>query len=128
MEIWLLVAGLLIIAIALLVASFYVKEETNSDVQEELQIRQSEEILLIKERLAEVESLINQSLASFNDGLEQVEEPLVEEVELSEISDLTKEEVIRLYSQGYTMQEIANDVALNIKTVQLIIDDYIENR
>ena len=36
--------------------------------------------------------------------------------------------IIRLYSQGYTMHEISQEVQLNSVTIQKVIDDYIENR
>lgn len=133
MDIWILVLALLVIAIVLLIASFYAKEDTKLEENiEELRIQQSEALLDINNRLNEVEHTL-QDPASYlfssepSDNYPEAQEVL-EEIELAEISDLTKEEVIRLYSQGFTMQEIARDVALNVNTVQLIVDDYIENR
>lgn len=133
MDIWILVLALLVIAIVLLIASFYAKDDTKLEENiEELRIQQSEALLDINNRLNEVEHTL-QDPASYllssepSDNYPEAQEVL-EEIELAEISDLTKEEVIRLYSQGFTMQEIARDVALNVNTVQLIVDDYIENR
>lgn len=133
MDIWILVLALLVIAIVLLIASFYAKEDTKLEENiEELRIQQSEALLDINNRLNEVEHTL-QDPASYllssepSDNYPEAQEVL-EEIELAEISDLSKEEVIRLYSQGFTMQEIARDVALNVNTVQLIVDDYIENR
>lgn len=139
MDIWILVIALLAIAIVLLIASIYAKDDQNIENQlEEFQIQQSRELYNIKTRVAEIEQELKEP-APLVYGKEQNypnetvtdEEQLVEEVEVvdtTEISELTKEEVIRLYSQGFTMQEIAADVALNVKTVQTIVDDYIENR
>lgn len=45
-----------------------------------------------------------------------------------DLDEAIKEEIIRLYTQGYTMSEIASQVHLNRLTVQELIDDYIENR
>ena len=139
MDIWILVIALLAIAIVLLIASIYAKDDQKIENQlEEFQIQQSRELYNIKTRVAEIEQELKEPapLVYGNDQNypnETVvdEEQLVEEVDMvdtTEVSELTKEEVIRLYSQGFTMQEIAADVALNGKTVQTIVDDYIENR
>lgn len=146
MDIWILVIALLAIAIVLLIASIYAKDDQKIENQlEEFQIQQSREfynitreLYNIKTRVAEIEQELKEPapLVYGNDQNypnETVvdEEQLVEEVDMvdtTEVSELTKEEVIRLYSQGFTMQEIAADVALNVKTVQTIVDDYIENR
>ena len=139
MDIWILVIALLAISIVLLIASIYAKDDQKIENQlEEFQIQQSRELYNIKTRVAEIEQELKEPapLVYGNDQNypnETVvdEEQLVEEVDMvdtTEVSELTKEEVIRLYSQGFTMQEIAADVALNVKTVQTIVDDYIENR
>lgn len=139
MDIWILVIALLAIAIVLLIASIYAKDDQNIENQlEEFQIQQSRELYNIKTRVAEIEQelkepapLVYGNDQNYPNETVTDEEQLVEEVEVvdtTEISELTKEEVIRLYSQGFTMQEIAADVALNVKTVQTIVDDYIENR
>ncbi|MGX7074998.1 helix-turn-helix domain-containing protein [Globicatella sanguinis] len=139
MDIWILVIALLAIAIVLLIASIYAKDDQNIENQlEEFQIQQSRELYNIKTRVAEIEQelkepapLVYGNDQNYPNETVTDEEQLVEEVEVvdtTEISELTKEEVIRLYSQGFTMQEIAADVALNVRTVQTIVDDYIENR
>ncbi|MDT2767492.1 helix-turn-helix domain containing protein [Globicatella sulfidifaciens] len=139
MDIWILVIALLAIAIVLLIASIYAKDDQKIENQlEEFQIQQSRELYNIKTRVAEIEQelkepapLVYGNDQNYPNETVTDEEQLVEEVEVvdtTEISELTKEEVIRLYSQGFTMQEIAADVALNVKTVQTIVDDYIENR
>src|SRR5574344_2234588 len=139
MDIWILVIALLAIAIVLLIASIYAKDDQNIENQlEEFQIQQSRELYNIKTRVAEIEQelkepapLVYGSDQNYPNETVVDEEQLVEEVDMvdtTEVSELTKEEVIRLYSQGFTMQEIAADVALNVKTVQTIVDDYIENR
>ncbi|MBD3948836.1 hypothetical protein I4Q36_04605 [Tuanshanicoccus lijuaniae] len=131
MDIWILVIAFLAVAIVLLIASFYASDDDEVLEQlENLQTQHSQELFAIKTRISEIEQELSEPMmlnyAAQNAAM--VEEVPEEIVELSEISDLTKEEVIRLYSQGFTMQEIANDVSLNVKTVQLIVDDYIENR
>lgn len=132
MDIWILVVALLAIAIILFIAAIYARDSYDFEDQiEELQVSQSQELFNIKTRISEIEKeLVNPTSIQFNndDYVQATDEEVIEEIELSQISDLTKEEVIRLYSQGFTMQEIANDVALHINTVQMIVDDYIENR
>lgn len=139
MDIWILVIALLAIAIVLLIASIYAKDDQKIENQlEEFQIQQSRELYNIKTRVAEIEQelkepapLVYSNDQNYPNETVVDEEQLVEEVDMvdtTEVSELTKEEVIRLYSQGFTMQEIAADVALNVKTVQTIVDDYIENR
>lgn len=44
------------------------------------------------------------------------------------ITERTREEIIRFYSQGYTVNEIAKEVNEQAETVQYFIDEYIENR
>ncbi|MBK0347401.1 hypothetical protein JDW15_01960 [Aerococcaceae bacterium zg-ZJ1578] len=131
MDIWILVIAFLAIAIVLLIASFYASDDNEVLEQlENLQTQHSQELFAIKTRISEIEQELSEPMMLNFGGQdsEPVEEVPLEIIELNEISDLTKEEVIRLYSQGFTMKEIANDVTLNVKTVQLIVDDYIENR
>ncbi len=49
------------------------------------------------------------------------------EVNLDDVSILTREEVIRLYSR-HTSCMISHHVALSQEIIQSIADDYIENR
>lgn len=132
MEIWILVMILLVIAIVLFVASIYTTEEENLEEQlSEFETRQSQEIHSIKTRINELEmQMTPEAIEPFVDMETELYDNNTpfEVVELSEISDLTKEEVIRMYSQGATTQEIAHSVAVSVETVKMIIEDYIENR
>ncbi|MCW6663513.1 helix-turn-helix domain containing protein [Aerococcaceae bacterium NML190073] len=125
MEIWILVVALLVIAILLFVLSVYAKDgETVDEKLSEFSVQQSQELLALKTRLAELEKEQRDTKVAVNNYDNVVEpEPVVENV-----SDLTREEVIRLYSQGYTMSEISAEMTLTIPTIQDIIDNYIENR
>lgn len=134
MDIWILVIALLVIAIILLISSYFAGE--NQDAEErinEFSVQQSEELYNIKTRIAELEksnrgltqngSVNTEETDYYNDSHTQEEYPIVDEV-----NDEQHEAIIRLYSQGYTMHEIGQAVKLNSVTVQKIIDDYIENR
>lgn len=134
MDIWILVIALLVIAIILLIASYFAGD--GQDVEEkinEFSVQQSEELYNIKTRIAELEktnrtattnSPSDDSDAQFyNPSQSEEEYPMADEVD-----DEQHEAIIRLYSQGYTMYEIGQAVKLNSATVQKVIDDYIENR
>lgn len=132
MDIWILVIALLVIAIILLVASFFTGDDQDVTEQiNEFSVQQSEELYSIKTRLAELEK--NQTM-SYNDTVvynttdDVYDSQPIETQEVQEVSDSQHEMIIRLYSQGYTMHEISQDVQLNAVTIQKVIDDYIENR
>ena len=118
MQLWILVCILLVVAIVLFALSIYVKDDNVQDQLDEFTAQQSQEFYAMKTRLAELEKAAREQ--------EAVKPAL--EVNLDDVSDLTREEVIRLYSQGYTMHEISHHVALSQEIIQSIVDDYIENR
>lgn len=132
MDIWILVIALLVIAIILLVASFFAGDD--QDIAEQISeyfVQQSEELYSIKTRLAELEK--NQELPYSNtvvygEADNEFVEDIAEVQEIEDVSDSQHEKIIRLYSQGYTMHEISQEVQLNSVTIQKVIDDYIENR
>ncbi len=134
MDIWILVIALLVIAIILFVISMYSKDSSNVEEQlSEYSVQQSQELYTIKSRLSELERDQRQSTSNPNDDFDSTTEETLdsatgEEIYPEAVSDMTREEVIRLYSQGYTMHEIAHEVKLNPQVVQHVIDDYIENR
>lgn len=134
MEIWILVCILLALAIVFFVISIYAKDDSIQAHLDEFSIQQAHEIAALKARIAELETVhletqVVPSNVSMDSGV-YTAETAAEGVSISveEISDMTREEVIRLYSQGYTMSEIAHHVALRPETIQTIVDDYIENR
>ena len=135
MIIWMLVAALLVIAIILFVLSIYAKDDSVQEQLDVLTAQQQQEVYAMKTRLAELEkaareATVQEAVPAGNHYVESTEEA-VEEVEafdLTTVSDMTRDEVIRLYSQGYTMNEISHHVALSQEAIQTIVDDYIENR
>lgn len=146
MNIWLLVIILLVIAIILLIASFFVNGQEDDELEEQFEnfsVQQSQELLAIKNRLNELESeqagtTNGQIVDSFDNNLDSADYFEVrqaqafpvddEEVELESVTDDIHNEIISLYSQGYTMVEISQAVNVNLATVQHVIDEYIENR
>ena len=135
MQLWILVCILLVVAIVLFALSIYVKDDNVQDQLDEFTAQQSQEFYAMKTRLAELEKAAREQEAVKVEVPEQTGNYYVEaeaepalEVNLDDVSDLTREEVIRLYSQGYTMHEISHHVALSQEIIQSIVDDYIENR
>lgn len=147
MNIWLLVIILLVIAIILLIASFFVDGQDDDELEEQFEsfsVQQSQELLAIKNRLNELESeQSGQAPAHVVDSYDYDDEDAPdfyevrqaqsfpvedEDVELDSVSDDIHDEIISLYSQGYTMVEISQAVNVNLATVQHVIDEYIENR
>lgn len=134
MDIWILVIALLVIAIILFVISMSSKDSSNVEEQlSEYTVQQSQELYTIKSRLSELEREKRQPALNSSDAYDQANDDESdfndgEEIYPEAVSDMTREEVIRLYSQGYTMHEIAHEVKLNTHVVQNVIDDYIENR
>ena len=135
MQLWILVCILLVVAIVLFALSIYVKDDNVQDQLDEFTAQQSQEFYAMKTRLAELEKAAREQEAvkvevpeqTGNHYVEAEAEPALE-VNLDDVSDLTREGVIRLYSQGYTMHEISHHVALSQEIIQSIVDDYIENR
>ena len=135
MQLCILVCILLVVAIVLFALSIYVKDDNVQDQLDEFTAQQSQEFYAMKTRLAELEKAAREQEAvkvevpeqTGNHYVEAEAEPALE-VNLDDVSDLTREEVIRLYSQGYTMHEISHHVALSQEIIQSIVDDYIENR
>ena len=135
MQLWILVCILLVVAIVLFALSIYVKDDNVQDQLDEFTAQQSQEFYAMKTRLAELEKAAREQEAvkvevpeqTGNHYVEAEAEPALE-VNLDDVSDLTREEVIRLYSQGYTMHEISHHVALSQEIIQSIVVDYIENR
>lgn len=129
MDIWILVVALLAISILLFVLSVFAKDDQSVEEKlSEFSTQQSQEFLNLKTRLAELEKEQRDARYVEPTVMEESVEDVEPEYSVETLSDLTKEEVIRLYSQGYTMTEIATEMALTIPVIQQIIDDYIENR
>ncbi len=114
MQLWILVCILLVVAIVLFALSIYVKDD---NVQDQLD-----------EFTAQQEAVAVEAPAQVGNHYVEAEAEPALELGLDDVSDLTREEVIRLYSQGYTMHEISHHVALSQEIIQTIVDDYIENR
>ena len=135
MEIWLLVIILLVIAIILLVASLFVKNE--NDIEEhfnDLLMQQSQELNTLKQRIQELEhaqenqtftAMTQDSQSNFYSNENNLEHS---NQEISDVDEESQQTIITMYTQGFTMNEIKDELNLDSVTIQSIVDDYIENR
>lgn len=148
LEIWLLVLILLVIAIIFLVASLFTRNDSDiEDLINDTTIQLSQELNAIKTRLSELESVVYHHPEALRvkpitaTASESVYQSTVETrfagegddeptnfVPETPMTEETRNTIIKLYSQGYTLKEISDDVHLDSLTVQTTIDDYIENR
>lgn len=134
MEIWLLVIILLVIAIVLLVASLFVKDENDSqELLNDLLMQQSQELNALKQRIQELELMmpaIHQDQVTTTNfvSTENNSDEVNEEIDLTQIDEETRQTIITMYTQGFTMNEIKQEVGFDSLTIQSIVDDYIENR
>lgn len=136
MDIWILVIVLLIISIILFILSIYAKEDTSQYDEHfrELTNNQSQELQSIKTRLSELEGQYTdrypqETIETFPTYEETATVTTGEPVaQFEDVTDITRDHIIELYTQGYTMQEIAFEANVNVSVVQYVVDDYIENR
>ncbi|EHR36647.1 terminase gpP N-terminus-related DNA-binding protein [Facklamia languida] len=157
MDIWILVIVLLVIAIIFFVSSLFAKQPAYDHLSEQVD-SQAEQLRHLQKQVNELEEDLFESQPLEHVTAEEVYyskqsqdqedeaiqadvqpepdlkplsdlKPLpVEESINYEITDMKREEIIRLYSQGYTLKEISQEVDEELVTVQYFIDEYIENR
>ncbi|MBG9980070.1 hypothetical protein HZY91_03070 [Facklamia sp. DSM 111018] len=154
MDIWILVIVLLVIAIIFFIASAFAKDGNNTELEKVIN-EQGEQIDHLQRQLRnleadvfggempvdKVEPLTAEEVYYPSEEKEPVVEPATsvdldsEDIDIEEpevinyqVSDRTREDIIRFYSQGYTLNEIAREVEEDQTTIQYIIEEYIENR
>lgn len=117
MEQWTIVIVLLTIAIILLFASFFVKDNDRkfADEMSEYTLQLTEEIHELKQRIIAVEEELGKEVPVSEDSQT-----------VKKVHNLTKQHIITLYTSGRTFDEIAEQLSVPITTVQLVVDNYIE--
>lgn len=116
MDVWMIVIILLIISVALIVWSFYKKDngEKVKEEFEELSLQLMQDIYHLKNRVAILENELNIT----------TEETLTS----MKIHDVLKNHVVTLYTQGVSLENIASQTQLPVATVQVVVDEYIEHK
>lgn len=113
MDLWIIVIVLLVIAIALIVWSFY-KQDNGEKIQEEfeeLSLQWLQEINHLKKRVVLLESELN---------IQSEELPLSDKAH-----DVLRKHIITLYTQGAAPEDISSQTRLSEKTVLSVIDEYV---
>ncbi|SFH72990.1 hypothetical protein [Pisciglobus halotolerans] len=113
MNSWIIAIILLIIAIALIVWSFF-KKDSGEKIQEEfeeLSLQLLQDIYHLKERVSILESELN---------IPSQDLPATDT-----IHEVIKKHVIHLYTQDVSTEDIANQTRLMEETVKQIIDEYV---
>ncbi|EFR32025.1 hypothetical protein [Eremococcus coleocola] len=153
MNLWILIIVLLVISIILFAISLFSGNDADAleDKVDDYTEQFSKELFAIKSRLTELEKqeVVRDDSPAFyqsedvtylsdtpengvptdvpvNDLAEA--DQTVDAIDISTLSEDEMDSIIKLYSQGYTMQEISDAVNIGIPIVQAVVDDYIENR
>ncbi|AQS52994.1 hypothetical protein BW727_100601 [Jeotgalibaca dankookensis] len=111
MELWPIIILLLVISSILLVISFFVNNNDDGVLAEvaEYTLQMTEEIQALKTRITQLEK----NLGTPN-----------EEITVKKVNDITKKQVLKLYENGKTFDEIADQLTLPETTVELVIDNH----
>ncbi len=155
MDTWVVIIGLLALAIIFLFISLFLKDndyEEELDEMSESLLELNRELYYLKKKFQEMEGTprvmnapqyqsteyMAQDSAVAVPEVEDVE-PVVETLEVSEVyqeeepesdvkklHNITKQHIITLYSQGCEMDEISEQLSVPMSTVQLVIENYFE--
>lgn len=114
MELWPIVIILFALSIILLLVSFFVKEDDAGVITEvaDFTLQMTEEMHILKTRVTQLEKALGNTEAEDN--------PIV----IKKLSDVTKQQVLKLYEKGKTFDEIAEQLTLPETTVELVIDNH----
>ncbi|MCR8968732.1 hypothetical protein [Facklamia sp. 7083-14-GEN3] len=155
MDIWILVLALLVLSIILLLMSLFTKDSnSNASLNKKVE-EQAEKITELQHMINQlkVDNIPAESVKEdfmqpvtaqevyfapkensdvIKETLEQEDLQATEEVVQPrvnyDVNDRNREDIIRYYSQGYTLKEIEDEVDEELVTIQYVIDEYIENR
>lgn len=107
------------LSILFLLLSLFAKNSYKRDIEDlkDYSFEQSQEIYRLRERISSLETFT---------GLPSTQ-TMTFTSELRSLSELTKENIISLYSEGRSPEEISIFANIPIETVQILIDRYIED-
>lgn len=118
LDINIIVAILFGLSAFFILVSFFTKNSLKRDIEDlkDYSFEQSQEIYRLRERLTSLETFT---------GLPMTQ-TMTFTSELRSLSDLTKDNIFNLYTQGRTPDEISILADIPVETVQILIDRYIE--
>lgn len=152
MHVWVVVLALLALAVFFLFISLFLKDNQNEEEIDELAeglLELNREVYSLKKKIQELEGTSIYKGPSVEPTYEEVQaakeasvakEPEVEEVaeekavatqevaseENGSLHNVTKQQIITLFSHGNSVETISEQLNVPVSTVQLVIDNYFE--
>ena len=152
MHVWVVVLALLALAVFFLFISLFLKDNQNEEEIDELAeglLELNREVYSLKKKIQELEGTSIYKGPSVEPTYEEVqaakEAPVAEEREVEEVAEektvateevaseengslhnVTKQQIITLFSHGNSVETISEQLNVPVSTVQLVIDNYFE--
>lgn len=142
MHVWVVVLALLALAVFFLFISLFLKDNHNEEEIDELAeglLELNREVYSLKKKIQELEGTTVYKGPSVEPTYEEVRTaktaPVSEETEAVEeataeesgrLHNVTKQQIITLFSHGNSVETISEQLNVPVSTVQLVIDNYFE--
>ena len=134
MHVWVVVLALLALAVFFLFISLFLKDNHNEEEIDELAeglLELNREVYSLKKKIQELEGTTVYKGPSVEPTCEEVRaaKTAVEEVTAEEsgrLHNVTKQQIITLFSHGNSVESISEQLNVPVSTVQLVIDNYFE--
>lgn len=142
MHVWVVVLALLALAVFFLFISLFLKDNHNEEEIDELAeglLELNREVYSLKKKIQELEGTTVYKGPSVEPTYEEVRTaktaPVSEETEAVEeataeesgrLHNVTKQQIITLFSHGNSVESISEQLNVPVSTVQLVIDNYFE--
>lgn len=152
MHVWVVVLALLALAVFFLFISLFLKDNQNEEEIDELAeglLELNREVYSLKKKIQELEGTSIYKGPSVEPTYEEVqaakEAPVAKESEVEEVAEektvateevaseengslhnVTKQQIITLFSHGNSVETISEQLNVPVSTVQLVIDNYFE--
>ena len=142
MHVWVVVLALLALAVFFLFISLFLKDNHNEEEIDELAeglLELNREVYSLKKKIQELEGTTVYKGPSVEPTYEEVRAaktaPVSEETEAVEeataeesgrLHNVTKQQIITLFSHGNSVETISEQLNVPVSTVQLVIDNYFE--
>lgn len=152
MHVWVVVLALLALAVFFLFISLFLKDNQNEEEIDELAeglLELNREVYSLKKKIQELEGTSIYKGPSVEPTYEEVqaakEAPVAKEPEVEEVAEektvateevaseengslhnVTKQQIITLFSHGNSVETISEQLNVPVSTVQLVIDNYFE--
>ena len=144
MHVWVVVLALLALAVFFLFISLFLKDNQNEEEIDELAdglLELNREVYSLKKKIQELEGTTVYKGPSVEPTYEEVRAAKAAEVRVAEeteaveeataeesgrLHNVTKQQIITLFSHGNSVESISEQLNVPVSTVQLVIDNYFE--